>query len=881
MGVPRIWALPTALLASMPPCLASAVSFKERVAWVYDVAPKVRIAGSGFDKLDASTLELDFAPNLKKDTDYQLEIKSSTVIVLSLQEGKRWITLEEGGSSTPLYLSSASDGSDILLGKPVQIATILPSPSTTELYFDPPLQEGTTVLIQVKSSTRIAVTKFFRAENPNVWATEPGPLKVVAINTGGGRLALKPEDGGVVVAEVQADLGGHGVSAQSHDRLHIYQSTKSIQIAGEGFFDGILVRFANALRGGGTNFTISNVQPDVMTLDLVEGSTWRKNPDTLPGALVLLAADAGDGWVPQGPTVAKAGRVVATVFEDPGVAASDVEIFRTFTHELEIVGTGFNKVARPVIDFEPPLDSSSVIVDVMNRTMIRLSLAPGASSWTTVENLGPLAIKGMDTGAGFEVFEAPVTVAMIVEDPEVHESGVHVYPAYGQRRYQSSTEPLTIEGDGFRGKPVLSFGAAIRVDENYTVTVVNERELKLHLVEGSKWGKNAGALVLKGIDVGYGYVELAGGKGVKVATVLEDPVVKPAEMHIHIYATHTRRFPVRGSGLMVDLDGVRRRPSIVIDGLSAADYQIQYPRSNGIMVLELLEGKSWATVPAGSTKPLKLMSINTGAGAVAFPGGIEIALVRGDSATNVCEDSCMFANDGQCDEPRRRLLGGHHAGDADGTNDMTYHYVGYDTTYNYYGQTEGDNGHNMHPCEIGTDCTDCGVKFVAEGTCTNTCKHARDGHCDDPRAAGICFSGTDCQDCGPWGDANSNFTETSFSSFDDDDWALLWGDDGKGQEVNAEHKAVNKASEGKSNEEAAGASNAVVGALWGMVVLVGCSVSLGGCMVAYRQFKVGGRGARMRLSSRTAEEVELPMRGGGVEQPLLYRGRVVPQSSVI
>lgn len=36
------------------------------------------------------------------------------------------------------------------------------------------------------------------------------------------------------------------------------------------------VRFANALRGGGTNFTITETQADQLTLDLVEGSTWRK-----------------------------------------------------------------------------------------------------------------------------------------------------------------------------------------------------------------------------------------------------------------------------------------------------------------------------------------------------------------------------------------------------------------------------------------------------------------------------------------------------------------------------------------------------------------------------------------------------------------------------
>lgn len=36
-------------------------------------------------------------------------------------------------------------------------------------------------------------------------------------------------------------------------------------------------------------------------------------------------------------------------------------------------------------------------------------------------------------------------------------------------------------------------------------------------------------------------------------------------------------------------------------------------------------------------------------------------------------------------------------------------------------------------------------QFIAEGTCVNTCQHARDGYCDDPRSGGVCPSGTDCQ----------------------------------------------------------------------------------------------------------------------------------------
>lgn len=54
---------------------------------------------------------------------------------------------------------------------------------------------------------------------------------------------------------------------------------------------------------------------------------------------------------------------IATIFEDPTVDASDVEIHRD-SRELVIRGTGFNDVARQVFSFDPPLDSSSFNVKV-------------------------------------------------------------------------------------------------------------------------------------------------------------------------------------------------------------------------------------------------------------------------------------------------------------------------------------------------------------------------------------------------------------------------------------------------------------------------------------------------------------------------------------
>lgn len=48
-------------------------------------------------------------------------------------------------------------------------------------------------------------------------------------------------------------------------------------------------------------------------------------------------------------------------------------------------------------------------------------------------------------------------------------------------------------------------------------------------------------------------------------------------------------------------------------------------------------------------------------------------------------------------------------------------------------------------------------------------------------------------------------------------------------------------------QENTGAGTIFVDVLWAMVVLVGCSVSVGGMMVAYRHFKSGGGGAPMYL----------------------------------
>ena len=64
------------------------------------------------------------------------------------------------------------------------------------------------------------------------------------------------------------------------------------------------------------------------------------------------------------------GGPVAVVFEDPSVDASDVKISRTGSQQLAISGTGFNSIAPHVIDFDPPLDTANLNIEVSSHERV-------------------------------------------------------------------------------------------------------------------------------------------------------------------------------------------------------------------------------------------------------------------------------------------------------------------------------------------------------------------------------------------------------------------------------------------------------------------------------------------------------------------------------
>ena len=72
--------------------------------------------------------------------------------------------------------------------------------------------------MHILSTKQISLRKQYQHK----WSSDgPGPLKLIAIDTGGGRLGLDVETGGRTIAEVQADREGHGVTVEGHVEIKV------------------------------------------------------------------------------------------------------------------------------------------------------------------------------------------------------------------------------------------------------------------------------------------------------------------------------------------------------------------------------------------------------------------------------------------------------------------------------------------------------------------------------------------------------------------------------------------------------------------------------------------------------------------------------------
>ena len=183
-----------------------------------------------------------------------------------------------------------------------------------------------------------------------------------------------------------------------------------------------------------------------------------------------------------------------------------------------------------------------------------------------------------------------------------------------------------------------------------------------------------------------------------VATVLADPTIEASERKI--YATHTKRLIVQGSGF--SLDGTE----LTLRLTSRSSYEVESVEM-AEMVLILKEGKSWApakTKDDGKPVSIYVTKIDTGAGEVVMEDdGAIVARVFPDPSGAVCDDSCEWALDGVCDD-------GSAGEDREVFDDDYGGFYGYDDDYyggygyDYYGYGDDDDDFLAPVCEKGTDC---------------------------------------------------------------------------------------------------------------------------------------------------------------------------------
>lgn len=773
---------------------------------------KLRIQGTGFSG-DGAGYHLSFYPEIDAN-DFKVVVASDTVLSLNLVPGKVWPMLEDAGESgSELQLIALRDdkvGSQNLLDEPVAVAQVIRTPAVmdggdkviymtlptrfningtgfrqkkTELTFDPPLEKDVDYIIQVRSPTFIQLT----LRTGRKWRSdgEAGPLKLKKINTGAGPLLIDAKFGGVMVAEVQADLGPHGVTVESSPDTRIYQSTPTFQISGSGFNTTTAInslKWGNSLRGKGVNYTIVSSTSKSLTLSLQPGSHWRANAVNLPGPLKLLAVNAGGAApVPVGPTEQKKGRVVATVYEDPTITPNPTKtIFLTHTHELWITGTGFVRSSTK-FTFDPPLSwGADYVSSVFNRTHVLVSLMDGRK-WSPTS--GILRVTAIDTGAGNVRDFKPVPVAHVSPDQNEHASGISITRTASQTLYQTSSQSKTllVTGTGLCSEPAIVFDPPLVQGTDYVIAAHQSDQLQLKQKPGKLWHPQGGALAVVSLSCpDAGQAEFAYGTGIVVATILPNPKVDFAERRI--YSTHTKSLVIKGSGFSLDSTHVVLRPT------PPSAYDTIVSGSTEI-VLTLKESKSWLppnrVAPAASTDiaigSIYVEQVDTGAGYVPLGSdedGVEIAQVFDDPDGAVCDDSCEWSFDGVCDDgsvDAMRVWEDDNRGSA-----MEYDDDYYQLGYYYY----DDTASSFAPvCEAGTDCTDCGAMRGPDDLlasrwrtveCDNSCTWSNDNYCDDTRSAGLCALGTDCHDCGPA--SQSNFTSINDDGWWDDD-AAYWDDD--------------------------------------------------------------------------------------------------------
>jgi hypothetical protein len=453
-----IWAF---VAATITLALAEVLIPMETVPTIYDETIKLPIIGTGFDADEEDImLEISGQGDEKLERgDHFIVRKFSGGVVLHLRlyvatlvesillstsltheifntslnkqtsdNSYKWTIIEEGDQPVPITLTSVkfvANPAEDMLQEPVIIANVLMQPkviansdiisatSTKELRinvtgligirkvtlkFSPPLYNNISYYL-VSPFPLEEDQLVLRLRDSQQWRQDTGPLRLLSIDTGGGMAkASTSDEDGVIVAQVNADVGTNSVTVRSTAAKQlIYHDEPRIKIWGTGFSsNGNSLRFSNGILGRSINYTITGVSNTLITLRLIAPSVWYKNMEELPRLLTVLSINAGEGFLPQGLENNPRGCPVATVFELPHVNRLGNKVYRTKDREITVYGRGFTTgVGTTRLKFFLPFSQGKDYdLEVISRTELKLTLLEG-KQWRP--NKGPLHVLAINT----------------------------------------------------------------------------------------------------------------------------------------------------------------------------------------------------------------------------------------------------------------------------------------------------------------------------------------------------------------------------------------------------------------------------------------------------------------------------------------------------
>mmetsp|Transcript_26878 Transcript_26878/g.53813 ORF Transcript_26878/g.53813 Transcript_26878/m.53813 type:complete len:959 (-) Transcript_26878:135-3011(-) len=776
---------------------------------------ELRINGTGF--IGAKKVDLYFDPPLTKEVAYE-DVSpyplTKNQVVLRLRHGYEWredvgplrvLGVDTGGGPVKVNGDEGVEVGDVELDRDEHNVSVEDTADTQLVYTDDPYvfvhgsnfnevgnllrfangilgnDVNYTTITQSTSTLKLhlSANSHWRKNMDNL----PGTLTLLAVNAGGGYVAVGPLNSGKGrdIATVFERPNVYSNNARIY-RTHSHE----LHVQGTGFPSLVSgfkpqLRFSPVLTEG-LDYTLRVVSRLEMELTLVDGMAWRSDAGPLMVTHINTRGDTG-GWE----ALPGNGVHIAEVVDD--VAAEEtggVEIFPMGTkvyqsakqETITVTGSGFKEDMSLILD--PPLVAGTdYTLRVMSEHQLVLKLSSG-KKWRADEGL--LIAKKVKIGGKEYALAGKdgIRVAVVLADPVITPSETNYH--------ESQSKLIIIEGSGFTTVTDTTILLRPTTPASYKVLGVMDDAIRLQLQPGMDWlpafssikGDDTKIeLSVSSIDTGAGMITFA--EPIKIGNIIKD-----------------REGVTCDDSCEFAFDGVCDDGSDPID---------EYYYQNYFNYMDDDLGGFYYEYEEGEYDDFRRRRLS--------PSAKKVAVTQ---------------------QKRRRT----QAFD-DFDDEVPYGGGYYD---DYYMENED---YAVSACVEGTDCTDCGgVDAIIDysqplhpesgyESCTNTCIYPRDGVCDDPRGTKYCELGTDCQDCGPVG--ADNFTRSDDDGWwddDDDYWTFNDGnflDQTKGLEANRHKVKVYK------REEVGSPAAMFLVVLEGMVYTVGAIFAAAALYLLNRWYK--------------------------------------------